>query len=193
MTSSAPGFLPNSAQPSTSRSHTLLRAWLPVLLCAAIFALESTAAFGADRTSAPLHSLCQSLFGTALDQNWSDLHHFLRKTGHFLGYGAFSLVSFRAFWFTFRNQFAEFKGSLQFSLACHTFAVTAAALVASADEFHQTFLPNRTGTLTDVLLDTTGAFTLQLALFLLLRLHATRQSSALASKNQPTSHLSLAA
>jgi VanZ family protein len=42
--------------------------------------------------------------------------------------------------------------------------------VASADEFHQTFLPNRTGLASDVLLDCTGAIALQLLVYLCMRL-----------------------
>ncbi|HKD02812.1 MAG TPA: VanZ family protein, partial [Terriglobales bacterium] len=40
------------------------------------------------------------------------------------------------------------------------------ALVACLDEWHQTFLPSRTGTLHDVLLDSTAAFAAQLMIFL---------------------------
>jgi VanZ family protein len=39
-------------------------------------------------------------------------------------------------------------------------------VVASADEFHQTFLPGRTGRPQDVLLDMIGACTLQLLFWL---------------------------
>jgi VanZ family protein len=41
--------------------------------------------------------------------------------------------------------------------------------VASLDEFHQTFLPNRTGSPWDVLLDCCGAMTLQLVVYLCMR------------------------
>ena len=43
------------------------------------------------------------------------------------------------------------------------------ALVASCDEWHQTYLPNRTGTPWDVLLDCTGAITLQLIVYIFMR------------------------
>ena len=43
------------------------------------------------------------------------------------------------------------------------------ALVACLDEWHQTFLPSRTGTLHDVLLDSTAALVAQIILFLILR------------------------
>ena len=43
------------------------------------------------------------------------------------------------------------------------------ALVACLDEWHQTFLPSRTGNLHDVLLDSTAALIAQVVLFLILR------------------------
>jgi VanZ family protein len=44
------------------------------------------------------------------------------------------------------------------------------ALMASADEYHQTFLPNRTGSPWDVLLDCCGAIVLLLAAYVFMRL-----------------------
>jgi hypothetical protein len=41
--------------------------------------------------------------------------------------------------------------------------------VASLDEWHQSFLPSRTGTIHDVVLDTTAGLAAQILLFLWLR------------------------
>jgi VanZ family protein len=43
------------------------------------------------------------------------------------------------------------------------------ALVACLDEWHQSYLPSRTGNLHDVLLDSTAALIAQVVLFLILR------------------------
>jgi len=94
--------------------------------------------------------------------HWDLIHHLIRKTGHFAGYGIFSLVCFRGFWITFQNAASRLRRRLQ----AHGLAILAIFLVASADEFHQSFLPNRTGQFSDVLLDTFGAVVLSLALFL---------------------------
>jgi len=51
-----------------------------------------------------------------------------------------------------------------------TLALIGTAMVASADEFHQSFLPNRTGVPSDVLLDCCGAVALQLFAYLVLRI-----------------------
>jgi VanZ family protein len=51
-----------------------------------------------------------------------------------------------------------------------TLALLGTALVASADEFHQSFLPNRTGVPSDVLLDCCGAIVLTLLVYIFVRL-----------------------
>jgi VanZ family protein len=163
--SSAPFLLPNSFRGASFRWPSFLQAWLPVLLFTCAVALESTAAFGSDRTSAPLRHLFQLLFGSAVNQNWTLIHHLVRKAGHFAGYGMISLVLFRGFRLTLRNTAAR----LHSFLASHALAIAATFLIASADEIHQCFLPNRTGRFSDVLLDTAGALAVQLALVVILR------------------------
>jgi VanZ family protein len=151
---------PSHAAP---RPTTLwLRAWLPVLACLFVFALESTTWGGADHTSEPLRRIAETLFGFDQFAYWKPIHMAIRKTGHFMGYGIFSLVCFRAFRLVQRKP-ARRLGD---RLAAHGLAIAATFLVASADEFHQTFLPNRFGSFSDVLLDTSGAVTLGLLLFL---------------------------
>jgi VanZ family protein len=142
-----------------------MRTWLPVLACAAVFAVESTPYLGADHTSAPLQRIAEAVFGYDACVHWDLIHYVIRKTGHFMGYGIFSLVCFRSFWITLQG--AAFR--LQRQMKAHGLAILATFLVASADEFHQSFLPNRTGQFSDVLLDTCGAVILGLVLFLAMR------------------------
>jgi VanZ family protein len=139
-----------------------LTAWLPVLACLLVFALESTPWGGADHTSAPLRRIAEALFGFDRLAYWEPVHFAIRKTGHFVGYGLFSLVCFRAFRLI-QRQPARRLGD---RLSAHGLAIAATFLVAGADEFHQTFLPNRNGCFSDVLLDTSGAVALGLLLFL---------------------------
>ncbi len=127
-----------------------------------VFAVESTAYFGADRTSAPLQRVAEAIFGYGIGVHWALIHHLIRKTGHFMGYGIFSLVCFRAFWIASHRVATRLARQLR----AHGLAILMTFLVASADEFHQRFLPNRTGQFSDVLLDTCGAALLSLLLFL---------------------------
>jgi VanZ family protein len=140
---------------STPRTKTYPRgpwfwisAWLPVAVGIAFITVESTPAFGADRTSHPLRWLVQLFCGQLSDATWDLVHYLIRKSGHFLGYGALGLVWLRAWRMTLPD--ARF-------LSQAGLALLGTALVASWDEWHQAFLPNRTGSPYDVLLDCCGA------------------------------------
>lgn len=86
------------------------------------------------------------------------IHHHIRKAGHFLGYGTMGLLWLRAFWMSLPR--AAFLLNALLALA-------GTAIVASLDEYHQSFLPNRTGIPSDMFLDCCGAIVLLFLLFLL--------------------------
>jgi VanZ family protein len=132
----------------------------------ALVALESTEYFGADRTTHPLRWLAQLLFGPLNDNTWNLIHLYIRESGHFLGYGALGLVWLRAWWMSLPG--SRFLVDSLLGLA-------GTALVASWDEWHQTFLPNRTGTPGDVLLDCCGALAMQLIIYVLMRIFRPKQ------------------
>jgi len=134
--------------------------WFPVLLGIGVIVLESTEWFGADHTSGPLRIVYEAIFGRVSNARWEAIHHLLRKSGHFIGYGLIGLAWLRAWWFTLpRSQFLQDA----------FLALFGTAMIASCDEWHQTFLPNRTGTPVDVLLDCTGAVVLQLIVYIFMR------------------------
>jgi VanZ family protein len=130
-----------------------------------VFALESTSYFGTDRTSEPLQRAAEAIFGYDVGLHWDLIHFLIRKTGHFMGYGMFSLLCFRGCWIALEGPASRLRRRLK----AHGLAILAAFLVANADEFHQSFLPNRCGEFSDVLLDTCGAVALGLALFLMMQ------------------------
>ena len=136
-------------------------AWLPVLLAVGVIALESTELFGSDHTSGPLRRLWEALFGPVGWQRWAQIHAIVRKTGHFTGYGLVGLSCLRAWWMTLPHSRFLHDSFL---------ALGGTALIAAADEYHQTFLPNRTGSPWDVLLDCSGALALQLVVYVYMRL-----------------------
>jgi VanZ family protein len=143
-----------------------LSTWWPVALGICIILLESTELFGADHTSVPLRRLFEAIFGHVANARWELVHHYLRKTGHFTGYGAIGLAWLRAWWFTLPHSRFLQDSSL---------ALLGTATIASLDEWHQTFLPNRTGTPYDVLLDCCGALTLQLIVYVYFRISRPKQ------------------
>jgi VanZ family protein len=121
---------------------------------------ESTQYLGSDHTSGPLRLIWQFLFGHVSDDRWELIHHLIRKSSHFIGYGIVGLTWLRAWWMTLR-------GSRFLSNAI--LALLGTAAVASGDEWHQTYLPNRNGSPWDVLLDCSGALFMLLVAYILLR------------------------
>ena len=128
--------------------------------------MESTPYFGADHTSGPLRWIWEHIFMRVSNERWEQFHHLIRKSGHFVGYGTISLLWLRALWMSLPR--AGF-------LLDATLALLGTALVASADEFHQSFLPNRTGVPSDVLLDCCGAVVLLFLTYVLLRWRAPKR------------------
>ena len=151
------------------RNHSALgqlNLWLPPLIAICVIATESTKTFGADHTSRFLRPLLEHLFGHFGDSVWDEFHHLLRKSGHFLGYGLVCLAFLRS-WLLI------FAGTVDLSITAWRIrasltAILSTATIASLDEWHQTYLPNRTGNATDVLLDTCGATTIVLLTWLIL-------------------------
>ncbi len=140
--------------------------WWPVALGILVIAIESTESFGADHTTGPLRALWQFFFGHVRDTSWEVIHHYIRKTGHFFGYGLIGVAWLRAWWMTLRN--SKFWTDVMLAMLC-------TAVMASADEYHQSFLPNRTSSPWDVLLDCTGALILQLLVNIVVRITCSRK------------------
>ena len=143
-----------------------INAWWPVVLMDTLIAISSSPTFGANHTSGPLRWLWQSLFGPVSTSQWGLIHLCIRKTGHFTGYGMLGLAWLRAWWLTFPH--SRF-------LSDAALAILGTALIASSDEFHQRFLPNRTGSPWDVLLDCCGAVVMCLVAYAILRLARPRK------------------
>jgi VanZ family protein len=128
--------------------------WLPVAFWLMLIVLESTDMMSSQHTGSVLLSLLVPVFGP-IDASTFDLfHHVLRKSGHFIGYGILSLLVFRALRSTVTPRLAY--------VAFWSVALT--GVVASLDEWHQSYIPSRTGCLQDVVLDTAAAACVQLVL-----------------------------
>lgn len=138
-----------------------IRAWLPVVIGICMVSVETTEYLGSDYTAGPLRHAFEYLFGQLPTEDWTVIHHYMRKSGHFLGYGFIGLAWLRAWWMTLPQ--SRFLHDALLALA-------GTATVASLDEWHQSYLPNRTGTSLDVLLDCCGAITLQLLVYVFMRI-----------------------
>ena len=154
-----------SIQPRLGRASGLISTWLPVAIGLAIIVIESTDSLSAEKTSRFLRPFFAWLFGPMTDEHWSIFHHILRKSGHFVGYGTLGILWLRAWLRTFANRMQWTQSGWRLRAAA--LGIVCTFLTASADEYHQTFLPSRTGQFSDVLLDTCGAliFTSIVAIF----------------------------
>jgi VanZ family protein len=136
--------------------------WVPVFCGIAVICMESTNKMGAAQTGLWLRQLF-GLYGHSGSAVVELLNHYLRKGGHFTGYGLLGLF-FTSGWFSvLRRKVAGSWTNLRFRAGA--LGVASTLLVASADEIHQIFLPSRGASVWDVLLDTTGALTLNLIFF----------------------------
>jgi VanZ family protein len=140
------------------------REWTAAILWLILIVVESTAWLSAQNTGHLLYELLASLFGAMNVSGVTLANAVLRKVGHVTGYGMLSWLLFRAWRATFRSSRAA---GWELTWSAAAFLMTAA--VASLDEWHQTFLPSRTGTIHDVFLDSAAALALQVVLFAVLR------------------------
>ncbi len=143
-----------------SDRHEVLKAWIAAILWLIVIAIESTAYLSAHNTSRILYPILHFLFG----MDWIRFeywHFYIRKTGHVIGYATLSFLLFRAWRATL-----PVMSSARWTLRWATIAILGTALVASLDEWHQSFIPSRTGAVSDVVLDTCAGIAAQILVFL---------------------------
>jgi VanZ family protein len=127
---------------------------LPVAVMVTVICFESTATFSAQNTSGWIRPWMERFFGHINDTVWSIAHHLMRKSGHFTGYGTLCLTWLRAWLLTLARR--GDSTTVQWRLRSCGLAILGTFAIASLDEWHQTFLPSRTGMFSDVVLDTVG-------------------------------------
>ena len=126
------------------------KAWLAAILWTLVIATESSDLFSSGHTSRYLLPLLTWLFGPLDPVRFEFWHGLARKTGHVFGYGVLCWLFFRA-WRATRPSLERW--SAKWALP----AWIATAAIASLDEWHQSYIPSRTGTVYDVLLDSSAA------------------------------------
>jgi VanZ family protein len=145
-----------------------LRAWLPSILWAALISFASTDIFSEAHTSQIILPILHSLLPHASAATLEQVHVFVRKSAHFTEYFIFSV-------FLLGAVRGERRGwQLRWALA----ALALAAGYSALDEFHQSFVPSRTASPWDSLLDTVGAATAQAAMWFRARFDAARTGNA---------------
>jgi VanZ family protein len=127
--------------------QNITRYWLPALLWMALIALMSTAVFSDEQTSRTISRLLGFFFPVITPKQLAAANFIVRKAAHVTVYFSLCLLLYRAFraGSTERLQLRWVICAAIVSIAC-----------AASDEFHQSFVYNRTPSVVDVMIDTAG-------------------------------------
>ncbi len=123
-----------------------LKFWLPVLLWMIFIFIGSTDLMSAEHTSRFIAPFLRWFVPDVSAATIASIQLFVRKCAHLTEYAILASLLFRAF-----SQNQRRVG--------RAFAVSffIAAIYAALDEFHQSFVPSRTGSPYDVAIDCAGA------------------------------------
>jgi VanZ family protein len=148
------------------RLHKLLlpawiRAWWPAIAWACVIFTLSTDSFSSEHTATLLSIFVKWLLPHLTENQFSFIHHIIRKSAHFTEYFIFCLL-------IYRGVRGDRKG---WRWAWGIFALSLAAGYSIMDEIHQAFVASRTASPYDSLLDSIGAFFAFAVLYLWFRLH----------------------
>jgi VanZ family protein len=130
--------------------------WLLPVAWACLISVLSTDEFSSEHTSHFIIPVLHWLFPRASAQSLNLLHYVIRKMAHVTEYFIFGILIFPGL----RGKDRGWK------LRWAIWAVVIACGYAALDEFHQMFVPSRTASPWDALLDTTGATAGQVVLSL---------------------------
>ena len=124
--------------------------YAPLVVWMAFIFLFSTGGLSASNTSLIIRPLLLWLFPDISEERLALAHFMVRKAAHFTEYAILALLAARAF-----------TGSSQKTLRRRWFlaALLLVVVYALSDEYHQTFVPARTGSIYDSFIDMSGGLT----------------------------------
>lgn len=138
---------------SRLESRTLgsrLARYLPLLFWMAFIAFASTGELSASNTSRILRPLLLWLFPDVSAERLATMHFLARKGAHFAEYFVLGFLAARAFATSSLDRLKDnwFRWSILLVM-----------VYALLDEYHQSFVPSRTGSIYDSLIDFSGGLT----------------------------------
>ena len=143
--------------------------YVPLMLWIGFIFFASTRNFSAPKTSLILRPLLLWLFPDISQQNLVLAHMLVRKGAHFVEYAVLALLAARAFLSSGKRVLRRWWFAVAFGLV---------ALTGLLDEYHQSFVPSRTGTIYDSLIDMVGGASMLAAIALAKALRARRRRRA---------------
>ena len=130
--------------------HRLSR-YGPLIVWAILIFIGSSDLLSASHTGAFLTRPLHWLFPNASEPTLATIHFILRKAGHFTEYAILAFLAARAF----RTSLNQFLRSRWFWVSL-IFVI----VYSLSDEFHQSFVPSRTASIYDSMIDTFGGLTM---------------------------------
>jgi VanZ family protein len=131
-----------------STLKAFLRYWLPIAIWLALIFIGSTDLMSAEHTSRFIGPLLHWLYPTISPFTILRVQFFVRKLAHVSEYAVLAVLLYRAVVHT------TLKGRRALSAAL---VLVLCAAYAASDEFHQSFVPSRTASVRDVMIDICGA------------------------------------
>ena len=142
-------------QPISRSLRQKLQPWLPTFLWLCLIAVCSSDQLSAAHTRGIFWRIFHAIFPGLTHDSFEVIHYFIRKSAHFVFYGILSWLAFCSWRATLSK-----RAAWTFQWSGLALALTLAA--AMLDEFHQAFVPSRTSSPYDVLLDMMGAVFFQI-------------------------------
>ena len=132
-----------------------LSRYLPLVAWLAFISYASSDEFSAENTSRIIGPLILWLFPGTTPETLAVIHFITRKVAHFTEYAILGFLSARAF-----------RTSSRPAIRDHWFLISAALIVVYAliDEYHQSFVPSRTASIFDSMIDIAGGFAVLLVI-----------------------------
>jgi len=127
--------------------RSLLKYWIPVISWAGVIFFFSTGQFSSASTSRIIGPILHWLYPSVSTELELTVHFFVRKLGHWSEYFIFSLLLMRAL---------DQRAPLPHGFRRVVWTALGILLYACSDEIHQIFVPSRSASLNDVLLDFFG-------------------------------------
>jgi VanZ family protein len=125
-----------------------LRYWLPFLVWITLIFVGSTDLMSAEHTSRFIVPFLRWLDPTMSVETLLQVHFYLRKAAHVSEYAVLAALLYRALVNTILQSRVLLSAAIVL-VVCSIYAMT--------DEFHQSFVPSRTASARDVVIDSVGA------------------------------------
>ncbi|PYJ75364.1 MAG: hypothetical protein DME77_09585 [Verrucomicrobia bacterium] len=127
---------------------SFLKYWLPVLIWLCVIFVGSTDVLSAEQTSRFVEPFLRWLKPDISSETLAQIHFFARKLGHIFEYALLAIFLWRAL-----RSGANLRVKISILVIVVWFVC---AIFAATDEFHQSFIPSRTASPNDVVIDIFG-------------------------------------